>query len=270
MLIIEKKHIKLLVIGFILAFIIICTVTVLLTSLLFASKYDTIYTDDIYTIKYEIQKYREMDKDTLNSLENKYKKIIEQKDIEINKLSTNINGLESTYTKYKEDKENDIDILLEYAYVLDRSERYYLSYENIKSIIYECKKENFNSYMPHLVVALMEFESGLNPTAISRSNARGIAQFKEGTAKWIYEEHLEYIDYNHGYAFDTGISIQMCIKYLSILYDQHNGDINKMLVGYNGGEIGDKYYININNNMLKNSGYTIYDVCKSKGDENIN
>lgn len=267
MIVLEKKHIKLLIGGFVASFLVLSIIILLFMSFLFKTKYDSIYTDDISSIKIQLEKYQKLDEQLLASLEGKYEKIIEQKDMEIDNLKTDLRQLETLFVVYKENKEKDIETIMEYTYALDQSQPYYLTYEDIESIINECKREGFNEYAPHMVIALMEFESGLNPQEVSSTDARGIAQFKEGTAKWIYEDYLGYEKYNHNYAFDTQLSIQMCIKYLSILYDKHGGNIDKMLIGYNGEEIGSVYHDRVNRNMVRNTGYSIYDVCKDLEEE---
>jgi hypothetical protein len=263
MFVFEKKHIKLLIGGFIISFIGLTTLLILFMSFLFEAKYKTIYTNDISIIKEQLEKQQETNSTLLASIDASYKGVISQKDNEIESLKTDIKELETLFIVYKENKDADIQTIMEYAYALDQSRSYYLTYGDIQKIIGECKKENFNDKTPHLVAALLEYESDLNPKEVSRSGARGIAQFKDSTAEWIYEDYLGYKDYKPEYAYDKQIAIQMCVKYLSILYDQYKGDVNKMLTGYNEYIPGNNYYKYVNEYMTKNTGYSINDVCKT-------
>lgn len=267
MFVFEKRHIKLLIIGFVVSFLILTVIVTLFMAFLFETKYKTIYTDDISSIKTELEKQGQMNINLLASIENKYKKIVEQKDIEIDNLKTDIRELETLFIVYKDNKDADLETVIEYAYALDQSREYYLTYDDIQEIIQACKKENFNEYTPHMVTALLEYESGFNPKEISRSKARGIAQFKDSTGKWIYEDYLGYKEYKPEYAYDKQISIQMCVKYLSILYDKYEGNVDKMLIGYNEYVPDNDYYKYVNKYMTKNTGYSIYDVCKNTEEE---
>lgn len=263
MFVVEKKHVKVIIGGFIISFLFLTILLILLMASLFESKYSTIYTNDITTIKNHIEENNKTNKELLTLVENNYQEIIEQKDTEIVSLKTDISQLETLFIVYKENRDADIQTIMDYAYALDQSQSHYLTYNDIQEIIKECKKEDFNETAPHMITALLEYESGFNPTIISRSNARGIAQFKDGTAKWIYEDHLGYENYKPEYAYNKQIAIQMCVKYLSILYDKYDGNIDEMLIGYNEYVPGNDYHEFVNKYMVKNSGYSIYDVCKN-------
>ena len=94
---------------------------------------------------------------------------------------------------------------------------------------------------PKLVKSIGLFESKLNPKARNKkSTATGAFQFIYSTGKWVYTE-LGYKNYNHhNTPFD--IQIEMCCWYLNFLHKQYKGDKKKMLMAYNGFELGDLYW----------------------------
>ena len=91
-----------------------------------------------------------------------------------------------------------------------------------------------------LVKAIMIFESDLNPKARNpKSSAYGLGQTIKSTNKWIHEL-LGYKDFNH---FKTPIprQVEVTCKYLSVLNKQHKFNTKKVLIAYNGNELGDLY-----------------------------
>ena len=92
-----------------------------------------------------------------------------------------------------------------------------------------------------MVKAIMIFESGLNPKAKNpNSSAFGLSQFILRTGQWVYKE-LGYKNYNH-YKTPPHIQIEMCCWYLNFLHKQYKGNKKKMLMAYNGFELGDLYW----------------------------
>ena len=92
-----------------------------------------------------------------------------------------------------------------------------------------------------LVKAIMIFESGLNPKAKNpNSSAFGLGQTIKATNKWIHEE-LRYKKFNH-YKTPIPRQVEVTCKYLSILNKKYKGDKKKMLMAYNGFELGDLYW----------------------------
>ena len=107
-----------------------------------------------------------------------------------------------------------------------------------------------------LVKAIMIFESGLNPKAKNpNSSAFGLGQTIKATNKWIHEE-LRYKKFNH-YKTPIPRQVEVTCKYLSILNKKYKGDKKKMLMAYNGFELGDLYWkkvYKIKNKLEENDG----------------
>lgn len=94
---------------------------------------------------------------------------------------------------------------------------------------------------PKLVKAVIKFESNMNPKARNpKSSAFGLSQFIRASGQWVYKE-LGYKNYNH-YKTPPHIQIEMCCWYLNFLHKQYKGDKKKMLMAYNGFELGDLYW----------------------------
>jgi hypothetical protein len=79
---------------------------------------------------------------------------------------------------------------------------------------------------PHLVVSVIEVESGFNPRAVSPKGAQGLMQLMPETARML------------GVAdpFDTEQNLRGGIRYLSYLYDLFDKDLSLALAAYNSGE----------------------------------
>lgn len=77
-----------------------------------------------------------------------------------------------------------------------------------------------------LVRAVIRVESGFDPRAVSRTNARGLMQLMPATA-----ERMMVTD-----TFDPRQNIFGGVRYLRVLANLFNGDIELTLAGYNAGE----------------------------------
>ena len=76
-----------------------------------------------------------------------------------------------------------------------------------------------------LVRAVIRVESSNNPNALSRRGAMGLMQLMPGTARMLGVTD----------AWDPEQNIRGGVKYLAQLSDKFNGDIVKILAGYNAG-----------------------------------
>jgi soluble lytic murein transglycosylase-like protein len=77
-----------------------------------------------------------------------------------------------------------------------------------------------------LVRAVIRVESGFDPRATSRTNARGLMQLMPGTAERMLVSDI----------FDPRQNIFGGVRYLRVLANMFNGDIELTLAGYNAGE----------------------------------
>jgi soluble lytic murein transglycosylase-like protein len=78
---------------------------------------------------------------------------------------------------------------------------------------------------PALVRAVIAAESGWKPDAISRKGALGLMQLVPGTAG----------DLGVTNAFDPAQNVNGGVKYLRMLLERYNGDLDKALAAYNAG-----------------------------------
>jgi len=86
------------------------------------------------------------------------------------------------------------------------------------------KKEKIS---PELIMAIIQVESGFNPMAISKANARGLMQVMP---EWAPKFNLKRVSDLHD--IDTGIEIG--VKVLNIHIDEAKGNISKGLYYYVG------------------------------------
>jgi soluble lytic murein transglycosylase-like protein len=85
---------------------------------------------------------------------------------------------------------------------------------------------------PRLLKAVMLFESGFNPKAVSRKGARGLMQLMPKTAA------------RHGVrnVHDPAQNVEAGARHLSYLLDLYHGDLEKTLAAYNAGETAVERY----------------------------
>jgi len=79
---------------------------------------------------------------------------------------------------------------------------------------------------PILVKAVIQVESGYNPSAVSRKGARGLMQLMPDTAKRFKVSEIH----------DPEQNVRGGVQYLSVLLRLFEGDLRRALAGYNAGE----------------------------------
>jgi soluble lytic murein transglycosylase-like protein len=78
---------------------------------------------------------------------------------------------------------------------------------------------------PALVRAVMQTESNWNTSAVSRKGALGLMQLGPGTAQQLGVNN----------AFDPKQNLDGGVRYLHMLLERYNGDLDKALAAYNAG-----------------------------------
>lgn len=79
---------------------------------------------------------------------------------------------------------------------------------------------------PALVAAVIEQESRFKPRARSHVGARGLMQLMPRTGRWMGARDL----------YDPEQNVDAGVKYIKYLNKKFNGDLNKTIAAYNGGE----------------------------------
>ncbi|HEX7023043.1 MAG TPA: lytic transglycosylase domain-containing protein [Trueperaceae bacterium] len=85
---------------------------------------------------------------------------------------------------------------------------------------------------PSLVWAVMRQESRFYPGAVSRTGAKGLMQFMPSTWDWM----AELLNEPPGDPFSPGDNIRYGARYLSWLMNYFDGDIERAVPSYNGGQ----------------------------------
>lgn len=162
-----------------------------------------------------------------------------------------ITELETNITKMDELAD---DIMSKYYYVFKTMDDYgtkdRLSFSHMVFLDEQCKEKNID---PHVVLGLYNLESRFNTSAQNaNSTARGVGQFLRSTGQYIYDKYLDYDKpYDHySMAIDPYINIEMTVSYLAHLSDIYNGNMEQVLIAYNGGELGNDYYERIDKYMV--------------------
>ena len=129
-----------------------------------------------------------------------------------------------------------------YAMQSTKFNKHYLSEKDMTTVLEWSSKYGID---PNLVLGIMWVESRYYPKAKSKSSsASGYGQFIKSTGKWTHESLLKRKDkYDHTvHPFNPDDAIPMMCAYLNHLIKISKGDIRKVLIRYNGNELGKRYY----------------------------
>lgn len=106
---------------------------------------------------------------------------------------------------------------------------------------------------PYLIFAIIKAESGFDPNAVSRKDARGLMQITEKTANWGAVA-LKYSNFSQEDLFNPEVNINIGTWYVATLMKEFDHDINLVLAAYNGGSGNVKNWLK--NKELGYSGET--------------
>ena len=119
----------------------------------------------------------------------------------------------------------------------------------------------------HLWLALIELESQFDSNAKAKtSTAKCWGQVLDTTAKDVWEKQA-YLNNGIGtydsktMGYNKTIHSKISMKYLASLISQYG--VEKGLINYNGGEIGQRYVRIVANNLRKNAGLALTDIHHS-------
>jgi len=99
---------------------------------------------------------------------------------------------------------------------------------------------------PALIYAVMRQESLFDPIAVSRSNAMGLMQLLNKTARWKAERiGLELED-----IFDVETNVTLGVAYLRYLLDLWNGDLVRAIASYNAGQGAVSRWVNYEDDFV--------------------
>ena len=98
------------------------------------------------------------------------------------------------------------------------------SKERLERLVFETAERH--QVDPAMVRAVIEAESNWNPSAVSRKGAQGLMQLVPGTAE----------RFGVGDAFNPKQNLDGGVRYLRVLLERYNGNLDKALAAYNAGE----------------------------------
>jgi len=107
---------------------------------------------------------------------------------------------------------------------------YPFDYQEI--ILEEAKDNNLD---PYLITAIIYVESGFDPQATSRKNAKGLMQIMPRTGSWIAEE-LGYDDFESKDLYNPKLNIKFGAWYLDQMGKVFDYRLTLMIAAYNGGQ----------------------------------
>ena len=99
---------------------------------------------------------------------------------------------------------------------------------------YVYKYSEENNIDPLLTFAIIKAESNFNPEATSNSNAIGLMQVLETTAKEVMQNKIEG-NFSKEILFNAEDNIKIGTTYFAYLLDKYNGNIALALTAYNAG-----------------------------------
>ena len=101
-----------------------------------------------------------------------------------------------------------------------------------KELVFQYAGEN--NIDPYLVFSIIKAESGFDPDATSRKNARGLMQITDSTGNWGAEK-LEIDNFIVDDLYLPEINIRIGCWYISQLMKEFNNDMHLVISAYNAG-----------------------------------
>jgi soluble lytic murein transglycosylase len=116
---------------------------------------------------------------------------------------------------------NSSSYVLKYLYPIKYSEyveKYSLEYKLDKNLVY----------------SVIKAESGFDPKAVSKSNAKGLMQILDSTGKWAAEK-IKIKDFESSMLLEPQTNIRIGCWYIAKLLSQYDQNIDLALAAYNAG-----------------------------------
>lgn len=88
---------------------------------------------------------------------------------------------------------------------------------------------------PLLIYAVIKAESNFDEYVVSNSNAKGVMQLMDTTAREVASNVISDVNFNSDMLFDAKINIMLGTKYLSELLKKYNGNYFLAVAAYNAG-----------------------------------
>ena len=166
------------------------------------------------------------------------------KENELSKANQELNKIHRRIPIHRVETKNNKYDYRPYFYAMQSTKfnKHYLSEKDMTTVLEWSSKYGID---PNLVLGIMWVESRYYPKAKNKnSTASGYGQFIKSTGKWTHESLLKRKDkYDHTvHPFNPDDAIPMMCAYLNHLIKISKGDIRKVLIRYNGNELGKRYY----------------------------
>lgn len=172
-------------------------------------------------------------------------------DVQVTELADQINEQNELIASYEEREE--LFDKYEYAIIRTDGTRTDIKYSELNTLISLVEEKELGDSVIDLVLSLSMTESqGTEKAANPESTARGYGQILAGTGKMVYEKFMGNGSgsYNHDYAFNGEINLQMMVYYLEWLGKKYSNNMTLVMNEYRG-DLDQAYNQKVNRYLSK-------------------